>query len=74
MIAQSPANQSIRLALSAGLGYLQGQRHQLPTGNAAMASFTINGEEIIAHRSTNICRCGTYSHIISAIQRATREV
>ena len=31
-------------------------------------------EEIIAHMSTNICRCGTYSKIISAIQRAAREV
>ena len=30
-------------------------------------------EEIIAHMSTNICRCGTYSRIIRAIQRATRE-
>lgn len=31
-------------------------------------------EEIVAHMSTNICRCGTYSKIISAIQRAAREV
>ena len=31
-------------------------------------------EEIIAHMSTNICRCGTYSKIISAIRRAAREV
>jgi len=30
-------------------------------------------EEIIAHMSTNICRCGTYSRIIRAIQRAARE-
>ncbi|MEE8237235.1 MAG: (2Fe-2S)-binding protein [Gammaproteobacteria bacterium] len=30
-------------------------------------------EEIVAHMSTNICRCGTYSRIISAIQRAARE-
>jgi isoquinoline 1-oxidoreductase alpha subunit len=30
-------------------------------------------EEIVAHMSTNICRCGTYSRIISAIQRAVRE-
>ncbi len=29
--------------------------------------------EIVAHMSTNICRCGTYSRIISAIQRAARE-
>jgi len=31
-------------------------------------------EEIVAHMSTNICRCGTYSRIIRAIQRAAREV
>ena len=30
-------------------------------------------EEIIAHMSTNICRCGTYNRIISAIQRVARE-
>ena len=30
-------------------------------------------EEIGAHMSTNICRCGTYNRIISAIQRAARE-
>lgn len=30
-------------------------------------------EEIIEHMSTNICRCGTYSRIIRAVQRATRE-
>jgi len=30
-------------------------------------------EEIVAHMSTNICRCGTYNRIISAIQRAVRE-
>ncbi len=30
-------------------------------------------EEIVAHMSTNICRCGTYSRIIRAVQRATRE-
>ena len=29
--------------------------------------------EIVAHMSTNICRCGTYSRIISAIERAARE-
>jgi len=63
MIAQSPANQSIRLALPAGLGYLQGQRHQPPTGDAAMASFTINEG-----------RCGTYSRIITAIERAAEDV
>ena len=31
-------------------------------------------EEIVAHMSTNICRCGTYSRIIRAIQRAAREI
>ena len=30
-------------------------------------------EEIVSHMSTNICRCGTYNRIISAIQRAARE-
>ena len=30
--------------------------------------------EIVAHMSTNICRCGTYSRIINAIERAAREV
>ena len=32
-----------------------------------------NREEIIAHMSTNICRCGTYSRIIKAIERAAEE-
>ena len=31
-------------------------------------------EEIVAHMSSNICRCGTYSRIIKAIQRAAQEV
>ena len=31
-------------------------------------------EEIVAHMSSNICRCGTYSRIIRAIQRAAQEV
>jgi len=30
-------------------------------------------EEIIGHMSTNICRCGTYSRIVQAIERAARE-
>ena len=29
--------------------------------------------EIVAHMSTNICRCGTYPRIVRAIQRASRE-
>jgi isoquinoline 1-oxidoreductase subunit alpha len=29
--------------------------------------------EIVAHMDGNICRCGTYLRIISAIQRAARE-
>lgn len=29
--------------------------------------------EIVAHMDGNICRCGTYVRIISAIQRAARE-
>jgi isoquinoline 1-oxidoreductase subunit alpha len=30
-------------------------------------------DQIIAHMDGNICRCGTYPKIISAIQRAARE-
>ncbi len=30
-------------------------------------------EQIVAHMDGNICRCGTYLRIISAIQRAARE-
>ena len=30
-------------------------------------------EEVVAHMDGNICRCGTYLKIISAIQRAARE-
>ena len=30
-------------------------------------------EDIVAHMDGNICRCGTYLRIISAIQRASRE-
>lgn len=30
-------------------------------------------EEIVEHMDGNICRCGTYPKIISAIQRAARE-
>ena len=30
-------------------------------------------EQIVAHMSTNICRCGTYSRIIRAIERAAQE-
>ena len=29
--------------------------------------------QIVEHMDGNICRCGTYLHIISAIQRAARE-
>jgi isoquinoline 1-oxidoreductase alpha subunit len=29
--------------------------------------------QIIQHMNGNICRCGTYNHIIAAIQRAARE-
>jgi len=31
-------------------------------------------EQIVAHMSGNICRCGTYNKIIAAIQRAAKEV
>ena len=30
-------------------------------------------EEIVEHMDGNICRCGTYLRIISAIERAARE-
>jgi isoquinoline 1-oxidoreductase alpha subunit len=30
-------------------------------------------DEIVAHMSTNICRCGTYPRILRAIERAARE-
>ena len=30
-------------------------------------------QEIVAHMDGNICRCGTYLHIIRAIERAARE-
>jgi len=30
-------------------------------------------EQIVAHMDGNICRCGTYSRIVRAIQRAARE-
>src|ERR1700681_3562942 len=32
-----------------------------------------NRDQIIAHMSTNICRCGTYPRIVRAIQRAAQE-
>jgi isoquinoline 1-oxidoreductase alpha subunit len=31
-------------------------------------------DEIVAHMNTNICRCGTYSRIVRAIERAAQEV
>lgn len=30
-------------------------------------------DEIVAHMSTNICRCGTYSRIVAAVERAAQE-
>lgn len=30
-------------------------------------------DQIVAHMDGNICRCGTYNRIISAIQRASKE-
>jgi isoquinoline 1-oxidoreductase subunit alpha len=30
-------------------------------------------DEIVAHMSVNICRCGTYARILRAIERAARE-
>ncbi len=32
-----------------------------------------NREEIVTHMSTNICRCGTYTRIVRAIERAAEE-
>ena len=31
-------------------------------------------EEIVTHMDGNLCRCGTYSRIIRAIERASREI
>ena len=31
-------------------------------------------EQIVSHMNTNLCRCGTYSRIVKAIQRAAEEV
>ena len=31
-------------------------------------------DEIVAHMSTILCRCGTYNRIIRAVERAAREV
>jgi isoquinoline 1-oxidoreductase subunit alpha len=30
--------------------------------------------QIKAHMETNVCRCGTYSRIVSAIERASKEI
>ena len=30
-------------------------------------------EQIVAHMSGNLCRCGTYNHIVAAIQRASKQ-
>jgi isoquinoline 1-oxidoreductase alpha subunit len=53
-------------------GYCQsGQIMQAATLLAANKNPT--REEIVTHMDGNICRCGTYLRIISAIQRAARE-
>jgi isoquinoline 1-oxidoreductase alpha subunit len=31
-------------------------------------------EQIVAHMNGNICRCGTYNHIVAAIQRAASDL
>ncbi len=31
-------------------------------------------EQIVSHMNSNLCRCGTYSQIVKAIQRAAEEV
>lgn len=30
-------------------------------------------QDIVSHMNTNLCRCGTYSRIIKAVQRAAKE-
>src|SRR5436305_14594251 len=30
-------------------------------------------QQIVAHMSTNICRCGTYQRIVRAVERAAKE-
>ena len=30
-------------------------------------------DQIVAHMSGNLCRCGTYNRIVAAIQRATKQ-
>jgi isoquinoline 1-oxidoreductase subunit alpha len=53
-------------------GYCQsGQIMQAATLLAANKNPT--REQIVEHMDGNICRCGTYLRIISAIQRAARE-
>jgi isoquinoline 1-oxidoreductase alpha subunit len=32
-----------------------------------------NREQIVAHMSTNICRCGSYPRIVRAVERAAKE-
>jgi isoquinoline 1-oxidoreductase alpha subunit len=53
-------------------GYCQsGQIMQAATLLAEKPSPT--RAEIVAHMNGNICRCGTYTRIVAAIQRAARE-
>ena len=53
-------------------GYCQsGQIMQAATLLAEKPSPT--RDEIVAHMNGNICRCGTYTRIVAAIQRAARE-
>jgi isoquinoline 1-oxidoreductase alpha subunit len=32
-----------------------------------------NREQIVTHMNGNICRCGTYNRIVTAIERASKE-
>lgn len=51
------------------------QSGQIMSAAALLAKNKIpTREQIVEHMQTNICRCGTYKRIISAIQRAAREV
>ena len=54
-------------------GYCQsGQIMQAATLLARNAQPT--RDEIVRHMNGNLCRCGTYTRIIAAVQRASREV
>jgi isoquinoline 1-oxidoreductase subunit alpha len=50
------------------------QSGQIMTAAALLAkNKNPSREQIVQHMSGNICRCGTYNHIVAAIQRAAKE-